>query len=166
MRYASIRLTVITICVAGVPLLAQSSPNLAQPSPNAKLTSVQGSVLTNQGKKFLPAQAGAGLFTGDRILVLKDSHATIEFADGCAVGVDPGKVLVVGRQSPCQEGAASAQTQNGPEQNGLLGGDSKPWDVKWGWVVPATGIAGLAAWYITGALDDDDDHHHRRTVSP
>jgi hypothetical protein len=145
--------------LANVPLLAESLPF-------AKLTSVKGAVLANQGKKFLRVQAGTGLFAGDRILALKDAHATIEFADGCALGVDPGKVVVIESQSPCKNEMAATQTQEIAAQDGLLGGDSPPWDVKWGWVVPATGIAGLAAWYVTGALDDDNDHRHRRTVSP
>jgi hypothetical protein len=146
----------------------------ADQAPNARLTFVEGSVMMNQGKQFVPAKPGTELIAGDRILALKTGRATVTFADGCEVLVKPGKLMTVTAKSVCSTGVAQGQGPNA-EQEGLLGGDSVPGygkppnnDI----LVPALILGGIGAGIGISCLtenwpcDDNDHHHHRRSVSP
>ena len=149
--------------VAAIATWASGSLYAADTAVNARLTQLQGTVLMNQGQKFVPAKLDTELSTGDRVLALKTGLATVTFPDGCAVLIKPGKLTTIGPQSPC----AADVTAKEPEDGGLAGGDSSkpPIPIYVGGTVLAGMIIscyGFEEW----PCEDSRDRDHRRTVSP
>lgn len=91
--------------------LALGMVGLAQANPVALLYKVQGKVMVNQGGKFVPAKAGMPLGVGDRILVMADSNASIEYGNGCTLSLVPNSSLTV--TPDCKNAQALADTQQG-----------------------------------------------------
>jgi hypothetical protein len=71
------------------------------PDPNATLTEFEGKVSVNQGKEFVPAQAGMRLKPGDRIMVQEDSEVTLTFDDECRLEIEENKLVTVPDRSTC-----------------------------------------------------------------
>src|ERR1051325_28791 len=87
--------------MAALAAWASSSLYAADTAINARLTELQGTVLMNQGQKFVPAKLGTELRAGDRVFALTTGPATVTFPDGCAILIKPGKLMTIGPQSPC-----------------------------------------------------------------
>jgi hypothetical protein len=149
-----------------IPLMAalaawsSGSAYAAEAAVNAKLTQVEGSVVMNQGKRFVPAKLGTELLVGDRVLALKTGQATVAFADGCAIQIKPGKSITIESQSPCSAGL----TTKAPDEGGLLGGDSTkpPIPIYIGGVV----LAGMIGSCLADEWPCEEGHRRRHTVSP
>ena len=69
----------------------------------AQLGDVNGKVLVNTGKGFVPAEAGLVLGAGAKVMIGEDSFATLTF-DNCAVSLDKPTVFTV-KAEACQAGA-------------------------------------------------------------
>ena len=70
----------------------------------ATLSAANGSVMVNQGKQFVSAQAGQALAAGDRVMVMQDGSAVLRFDDGCDVTINGGSVATVPSVSTCAGG--------------------------------------------------------------
>jgi hypothetical protein len=73
----------------------------------AVVQNVSGKVLVNKGKGFVPATGALQLGAGDRLLVGKDSTATISYAE-CAVSLAKPSVFTVTKVAPCVAGEKNA----------------------------------------------------------
>lgn len=74
----------------------------------AHLKGLDGTVLVNQGEKFVTADEGQALRAGDRVLAMDGAKASIGFTDGCVLAVEASSSVVVPEQSTCA--GAVAQT--------------------------------------------------------
>jgi len=96
---------------------------VAQPASVASLTDVQGKVLVNQGRDFVPAQSGLQLKAGDRVLVLGDGAAKVVFprpgksAEGqaadakyCAVSMKANSLYTVDGFAQCAKGTVAMKS--------------------------------------------------------
>lgn len=160
--------------------LASSVGVAAQPA--ATLASAKGTVLINQGKQFVSAQAGQLLTAGDRVMIMQGGSASLRFADGCVKNLESGSMLLV--QNTCtssslsQVAAVNAQALGEDEErdcdddgtpdskdndidgDGKLNADDNYENCKvgaWIWVAGGVGLAASAALISDG----DDD-----TISP
>jgi hypothetical protein len=96
------RTSVIALTVASMV----AAPAFAAVPAAARLASIDGPVLVDQGAGFAPVSERTVLRAGDRILSLRGAHARLIYANGCAVQLKGGAMLVVAVPSNC--GAARA----------------------------------------------------------
>ncbi len=75
--------------------LALGVVGVAQADPVAMLFNVQGKVLVNQGRQFVPAQSGMALNTGDRVLLMDGAHANVEYSSGCSLPLAPNSAATI-----------------------------------------------------------------------
>lgn len=171
----------ITVAISAILFTGLSSAA----STVATLNVNDGSVLVNQGKQFVTAQAGQILATGDRVMVMEGGNASIKYADGCVLVLGSGSLAVVGQQSSCASGiknvaqiaAVSAQAAGDTErdcdddgitdsQDGDIDGDGKlNADDNYENCKAGAGIwiaSGLAAAGAAALISDGDDE----TISP
>ncbi|MDE2445265.1 MAG: hypothetical protein KGO94_03740 [Alphaproteobacteria bacterium] len=93
--------------VSGVLVASLLSATVVQAAVSvAELGSIQGKVLVNKGEGFVALTNGTELNAGDRVMVGKDSAATIAYANGCAVSVNAAQVVTVAKTAPCKAGAS------------------------------------------------------------
>ncbi len=71
---------------------------------------VDGSAMISQGEHFVAAQAGMKLEELDRLMVLEQSEAMLEFKDGCRYVLKEGEMLTVGPTSACVDNPKTAGT--------------------------------------------------------
>jgi hypothetical protein len=71
----------------------------------ATVQSVQGQVSVNQGQGFHQINGAVELKAGDSVIVSPGGSATVSYADGCNVGLQPGAVMVIPDLSPCTSGS-------------------------------------------------------------
>lgn len=83
--------------------LALGVAGVAQADPVAMLYNVQGKVLVNQGQKFVPAQSGMALNIGDRLMVMSDSSAKVEYGSGCSTPLASNSTITI--TAHCHRGA-------------------------------------------------------------
>jgi hypothetical protein len=104
----------------------------------ATVESGQGDLSINQGQGFAPVNGRVDANVGDSVMVSPNGSATVSYADGCQVNVQPGSVVTIAPLSPC---ASGSQAQDG-------GGFS------WGAATMGVGfvaLTGLAVYGITQA---------------
>ncbi|MDE1899776.1 MAG: hypothetical protein KGH73_12045 [Xanthomonadaceae bacterium] len=75
--------------------LAFGVAGVAQADPVAMLYNVQGKVLVNQGRQFVPAHSGMALDTGDRVLLMDGAHAMVEYGSGCSLPLAPNSAATI-----------------------------------------------------------------------
>ena len=75
--------------------LAFGLAGVAQADPVAMLYNVQGRVLINQGRQFVPAHAGMALDAGDRVLLMDGAHAMVEYGSGCSLPLAPNSAATI-----------------------------------------------------------------------
>ena len=76
--------------------------------PYATLRSAEGTVMVNQGERYVTAAAGMTLSPGDRVMVMAGSKAEIRFGDGCSLPLGANVVTSIPAQSTCAGGVAAA----------------------------------------------------------
>lgn len=92
-----------SLAVAVSMLLASSA--IAANAPVAQLQASNGKVLVNQGKGFVPASGLISLNAGDKIMVGKDSSASVLYTTAnCSVDVAASTVVAVQAKAPCSAG--------------------------------------------------------------
>ena len=64
-----------------------------------------GAVLINNGTGFKQIKKPVKAKVGDSVMVSPDGAATIVYADGCRINVEPGTVSTVAQLSPCASGS-------------------------------------------------------------
>ncbi len=70
----------------------------------AELGAVQGKVMINHGKGFVPAVGLVSLNDGDQLMVGEKSFAVVNYASGCAVSVAATQVVTISAKAPCKAG--------------------------------------------------------------
>lgn len=76
-------------------VLALGVAGVAQAAPVAMLFNVQGKVLVNQGRQFVPARSGMALNIGDRVLLMDGAHAMVEYGSGCSLPLAPNSAATI-----------------------------------------------------------------------
>jgi hypothetical protein len=71
----------------------------------ATIQSIQGEVSVNQGQGFQLIAGAAELKAGDSVIVSPGGSASVIYADGCNVALQPGAVMVIAALSPCASGS-------------------------------------------------------------
>ncbi|HEX5754962.1 MAG TPA: hypothetical protein VFY12_01240 [Arenimonas sp.] len=139
--------------------LLAGSAFAGEPSENvvAHLKGLDGTVLVNQGEKFVTADEGQSLRAGDRVLAMDGAKASIDFTDGCVLAVEAGSSVVVPGQSTCA--GAVAQTASVNSQVAQAVGTVQTTAgvatsaIKW---IPIT-VAGATVAYMAVEVSDDRD---------
>lgn len=124
--------------------------------PVASLDGIQGTVLVNQGEKFITAEPGMSLASGDRILIMVGGQANLAFTDGCSLPLSAGSLTTVPAASTCS-GAVAQTEQVGPMFAQAIGGQDEPWYTQMPpvfWVSVAAAV-GVGTFFI---VHDDDDN--------
>jgi len=89
----------------------------------AILDRINGSVMVNQGEKFVPGVEGQTLNPGDRLMVGKTGNAKLVFGKDCETEVKAGTMVTIPELSICEGGQLVTQslepgTGNAPGANG------------------------------------------------
>jgi hypothetical protein len=120
----------------------------------ARLGAVSGSVMVNQGGRFVAATRGAVLQTGDRVMATNGS-ASLVYSDGCNVAVATRSMATVAAVSPCAGGSSLVKVDDdrggAPGYGGGAGGGGGGGLALWG----LFGIAAAAA--VGAAVGEDED---------
>jgi len=74
-----------------------------QAEPAARLGDVQGQVLINRGRQYVPAERGDAVQRGHRVLVSANSSAILRYADDCILRLDANQLLVVTGLEQCRQ---------------------------------------------------------------
>lgn len=122
--------------------------------PVASLDGIEGTVLVNQGEKFITAEPGMSLASGDRILIMVGGKASLTFTDGCSLPLSAGSMTTVPAASTCAGAVAQAE-HVGPMFAQAIGGQNEPWYTQMPpvfWVSAAVAI-GVGTYLI---VEDDD----------
>jgi len=120
---------IIALCATSISFAALVSAQ--EGTSVAILDEMNGSVLVNQGEKFVAATEGQSLNAGDRLMVTKNGNAILVFGKGCKTEVKGGTMVTVPEQSICEggqlltqslePGAGAAPGANGGTGVGLTG---------------------------------------------
>jgi len=82
--------------------------------PVATLSDISGSVLVDSGKGFQKVSSAAEVQPGSRVLVSKNSKATIAYAAGCSKALSGNSITTVAGADACSSSAqVAAQQSNG-----------------------------------------------------
>jgi hypothetical protein len=71
----------------------------------ATLEPGQGNLSINEGQGFQPVNGRIDANVGDSVMVSPGGGATVVYADGCKVNVQPGAVTTIAPLSPCASGS-------------------------------------------------------------
>jgi hypothetical protein len=90
------------------------SPAGAEPAspdvPVATVAAVTGEVMLAQRAQIGPAEQGALLRPGDRLMTMGHSDVLIAFADGCSQRLTENSLLAISRTSGCGQGGAQPRS--------------------------------------------------------
>lgn len=75
----------------------------------AIIDQMNGSVLVNQGERFVAAVEGQSLNAGDRVMVTKSGNATLMFGKDCTREVRGGTMVTIPAESVCDGGLLVSQ---------------------------------------------------------
>ena len=134
--------------------------------PYATLRSTEGTVMVNQGERYVTATAGMNLSPGDRVMVMAGSKAEIRFGDGCSLPLGANVVTSIPAQSTCSGGVADLRSY-GPSYAQAIGAttdvpatkaDDDDDDHRGWWI--AAGVGAAAVIYCEGGPRHHCHHHH------
>lgn len=98
----------IALCATSISFAALVSAQ--EGAGVAILDEMNGSVLVNQGEKFVTATEGQSLNAGDRLMVGKTGNATLVFGKGCTSEVKAGTIVTIPERSICDGGQLITQS--------------------------------------------------------
>lgn len=98
----------IALCATSISFAALVSAQ--EGAGVAILDQINGSVLVNQGDRFVAATEGQSLNAGDRLMVTKTGSATLVFGKGCSTEVKAGTMVTIPEQSICEGGQLVTQS--------------------------------------------------------
>jgi len=78
----------------------------------ATVEPVQGDLSVNQGQGFQKVGGRIDAREGDSVMVSPNGSATVSYADGCKVTLQPGAVMTIGALSPCASGSNADDHDN------------------------------------------------------
>ncbi len=99
---------IIALCATSIGFAALVSAQ--EGAGVAILDEMNGSVLVNQGEKFVPAAEGQSLNAGDRVMVTKSANATLIFGKDCKTEVKGGTMVTIPERSICDGGQLISQS--------------------------------------------------------
>ena len=109
----------VTFALLAMPVIAQDA--VAEKSAAVATASVvKGPVQVNQGEDFRPLKLNQPLNEGDRVMALRSGTATIHYADGCDLRVEPETMVEVPEESPCAGAIVTAHAIT-PAGTGAVG---------------------------------------------
>jgi hypothetical protein len=124
----------------------------------ARLGAVSGSVMVNQGGRFVAATRGAVLQTGDRVMATNGS-ASLVYSDGCNVAVATRSMATVAAVSPCAGGSSLVKVDDdrggAPGYGGGSGGGGGA--LGGGGDLLLWGLFGIATAVAVGAAVGEDE---------
>jgi hypothetical protein len=85
-------------CVAAATGLAGATDNAI-----GQIVRVDGTAMVSDGARYVEAPEGRALYPRDRVLVMEDSSAVLQFADGCEYRMSGSELLTIGAGSACAE---------------------------------------------------------------
>jgi hypothetical protein len=88
----------------------------------ATIQSIQGQVSVNQGQGFQQINGAVEVKAGDSVIVSPGGSATVAYADGCNVALQPGAVMVIAALSPCASGSYAQEQDNNWDKTELIYG--------------------------------------------
>ena len=100
----------------GCLLLAGSAAAAATIAP------VKGDVSVNQGQGFKKLDAAFEAKVGDAVMVSPGGSAKVSYADGCAIALKPGAVMVITALSPCASGSYADENDHNDNTGALVFG--------------------------------------------
>lgn len=98
------------LSTAAVIAALAAAPTAFAQSEVASFSSIEGTVMVNQGEQFIPAQPYQPLREGDRVMAGANSSSIVTFADGCDLIIDPQTIVTIPASSTCAGGFALVQT--------------------------------------------------------
>jgi hypothetical protein len=103
---------VVAGVVSAAFLIVNIAPALAV-TPIAEVSGLNGKVLVNHGKGFVPATGSVLLNAGDKIMVGANSSANINYLNGkCSVSANASSVVTVTTNAPCKLGTVVGSVDN------------------------------------------------------
>ena len=103
------------LCI-GCLSLAASAASAATIQP------VKGDTSVNQGQGFKKLSAAFDAKVGDAVMVSPGGSAKVSYADGCAIELKPGAVMVIAALSPCASGSYADEDDHNDNTGALLYG--------------------------------------------
>jgi len=103
------------LCI-GCLLLAGSAASAATIQP------VKGDISVNQGQGFKKLDAAFEAKVGDAVMVSPGGSAKVSYADGCAIELKPGAVMVIAALSPCASGSYADEDDHNDNTGALIYG--------------------------------------------
>lgn len=98
----------------------------AAQQPFATLGHIDGTVMVNQGERYVTATEGMALSPGDRVMVMAASKADVVFSgDHCSLPLGANVVTSIPAQSTCAGGVADVR-KYGPSYAQALGDTPPP----------------------------------------
>ncbi len=99
---------IIALCATSISFAALVSAQ--EGTGVAILDEMNGSVLVNQGERFVAATEGQSLNPGDRLMVTKTGNAVLVFGKDCTTEVKAGTMVTIPERSICDGGQLITQS--------------------------------------------------------
>jgi len=103
------------LCIGGSFLLASTSWA-------ATVQPVNGEVSVNQGQGFKKLDSAFEAKVGDAVMVSPGGSAKVSYADGCAIALKPGAVMIITELSPCASGSYADEDDHNDHTGALVFG--------------------------------------------
>lgn len=105
-------MNVVAGVVSAAFLIVNIMPALAS-APIAEVSGLNGKVLVNHGKGFVPATGSVLLNVGDKIMVGANSSAKINYLNAkCLVSANASSVVTITAAAPCSLGSVVGSVDN------------------------------------------------------
>ena len=80
------------------------------------------SVSVNQGQGFKKLDSAFEAKVGDAVMVSPGGSAKVSYADGCAIALKPGAVMVIADLSPCASGSYAEEDDHNDHTGAIVFG--------------------------------------------
>lgn len=125
--------------------------SVAMAGSEAVVAQVTGKVMVDSGKGFMLVKSGAALKEGDRVVALKASNATINFAQGCTMTLGENDLVTVSRDAGCKSHIVAVNRVADPSAVAAIGEADFDW-------TPVIGLGVIAgAGVIYAATNNSND---------
>ena len=148
----------VATCLVSMALLSSAAMAVT-------LQPLQGKVLINRGAGFQHVTEPITAAVGDSIMVSADGNAQVVYDSQCSVPVNPGNVVTIALEAPCQKTEATTDPYGTRMSLGAnCGGKSfcepPPADRHWLALVPITAIVVTAGACIGDVICDNSASKH------
>ena len=122
---------------------------------DAVLAQSVGKVMIDSGKGFFPVKVGAVLNDGDRVVALKASSATINFAQGCSLALAENNLVTISKDAGCKSEIVAVNRAADTSTVAAVGDTQDQGSNLGGYIAAAGGVVALGLGI--NELNDDDD---------